>query len=493
MSPTVHCTVTRRFGLIPLLVLVFATVGLTSAGQADAAGATGPAVIASFDGPFDPNSGPPDATLAASPTRVVEVVNSQYAIVDRTGIGITGPLRDLVGTTISDFISDPQIAWDPSSQRFYFSIFENRGGGAGVPPNEGIAWGFSKSSSPDTAKDWCTYFTNFNYGAAAFPDRPSLGFSSDFVLFTSERFPIAPTETYGVDLAWVTKPGKTKGCPRAKSFKSGVKSLTEADGHPVSYGTSVRRVDPGGSGWVLAQPQTSSSSLLLYQVTKDRGGRALVSAPASVSVPSYSAPPPAPQAGLTVSGAPAGALETKGYLTQAYAAIDPRLGHLAIWTAHGVAGGAGAAVRWYEINAATAAVDQVGTVDDPNLYVYNGTIAPDRLVNGTTTAFGSNMVMTLTTSSATTDTAIQLVAKRGAEAQSAMVSIKASPGPNVDFNCNQPGRVACRWGDYSGTAPDPGADPTSATGRVWMINQWNVASTDDTHPDWRTLTALAAP
>jgi hypothetical protein len=150
-------------------------------------------------------------------------------------------------------------------------------------------------------------------------------------------------------------------------------------------------------------------------------------------------------------------------------------------------------MRWYEINPSAAVVDQLGTIQDPNLDVFNGTVAPDRVVNGKTSAFGSNMVATFDTSSATTDVAIGTVSKMGASPQSPISTAKTSSGPNVDFNCFQPTRSSCRWGDYSGTSPDPGAPAGGPAGQVWLINQWNVASVDDDTPDWRTFTALATP
>jgi len=478
------------FARLGLALIVGVVIGLGVMSQASAARERpGPSVLTSFDGPFDPATGPPDATLAAGPSRIVELVNSQYAIVERNGVGVSGPIRDLVGATQSMFLSDPQVVWDPDSKRFFFSIFENRGSSS---PDEGIAWGFSKTDTPGSTEDWCRYFTRFNYGSAAFPDRPSLGLSTDFVMFVSERFGIPNEDPQGVDLAWIKKPEKNPHCPNENTLNTGITPLTDSNGAPVQWGTAVREVDPSSTGWVIAQPSTTSASLLLYEIHK-HGAGATVAGPRPVAVPAYSPPPPAPQAGFTAAGLPAPTLETKGYLTQAYGAFDPRFGHIDIWTAHGVAGGAGAAVRWYEINPSAAVTDQVGTITDPTLYVFNGTIAPDRLVSGKVRALGSDMVMTLNTSSLTTDAAIGVVSKHGADPQSAITFVKTSLGPNIDFNCFQPTRPSCRWGDYSGTSPDPGAPATGPTGQIWIINQWNIASVDDATVDWRTFTALTLP
>jgi hypothetical protein len=472
------------------LVIVGAVNVAGLIGGTSASAATTPTIVTRFAGPADPLSGPPDATLAAGPHRIVELVNSRYAIVSRTGTGVAGgTMHDFVGATTNVFLSDPQVAWDPASNRFYYSIFENHGD---TGPDEGIAWGFSKVAAPNSVGDFCHYFTRFNYGTAAYPDRPSLGFTADFLMFVSERVNLPGESFGGVDLAWVSKPKPGTSCPTDDKYHSGVTSLLDNQGRLLSYGTAVRQVDPGSTGWVITQPQQSRATLLLYRITKNGNGVS-VSRGLPQGVPTYQWPQQAPQAGLTAAGQPAPMLETKGYLTQAYSAIDPRTGHIDIWTAHGVSAGAGAAVRWYEIDPTKRHLDQVGTVKDNQLYIFNGTIAPDRLVNGGTRAFGSNMVMTFTTSSTATDPAIGIISKRAIAAPSPIKFLQHSPGPNVDYDCFQPTRSACRWGDYSGTSPDPGAPARKSTGQVWLTNQWNVKSTDDMAAAWRTLTALAKP
>jgi hypothetical protein len=85
-------------------------------------------------------------------------------------------------------------------------------------------------------------------------------------------------------------------------------------------------------------------------------------------------PASAPQPGVT---AVIDTMDTR--LTHAVAAYDPNLGATAVWTAHTVFGGAGAEGRWYEINVGgTPSLAQSGTVSDPNLFVWNGAISPNR-------------------------------------------------------------------------------------------------------------------
>jgi hypothetical protein len=165
---------------------------------------------------------------------------------------------------------------------------------------------------------------------------------------------------------------------------------------------------------------------------------------------------------------------------------DPRVGHNVIWTADTTAGGAGSEVRWYEINPAGDDLDQFGIISDPNLYVYNGSIAPDRLVRGSIAKYGSNAVVNFNTSSATAYTAIQTSTIIGNSPATPMQLVQQSTGSDVDFTCYEPGAISCRWGDYSGASPDPGGPINRTAGKVWLINQWNLPDINDSTPVWRT-------
>jgi hypothetical protein len=181
-------------------------------------------------------------------------------------------------------------------------------------------------------------------------------------------------------------------------------------------------------------------------------------------------------------------------LTEATEAIDPGMGSKrAIWTTQVVAGGAGSAVRWYEINPATATRFQSGMVSSRTFWVYDGGIAPDRLVNGATHMFGNAMALTVDTSSSTTHVAIRYATKIDGGNESALTLVKASSAAYQSFDCTASG-ATCRWGDYPGAAPDPAARSAATYGAVWMTNMWNVANPNPTGGTaWRTWTFRTRP
>jgi hypothetical protein len=204
--------------------------------------------------------------------------------------------------------------------------------------------------------------------------------------------------------------------------------------------------------------------------------------PTSVPVPSFNVPAPVPQKGSTHR-----IDSSDGRNTQAQAAIDPGHGNrFAIWTQHTVRGGAGAEVRWYEIDPATHSLIQSGKATSPSLYEFNGAIAPNRRVQGGTTSGGNAMVMNFNTSSTTAFPSIKMLSKVGAGAQSGQVSVFNGTKPLGGFDCSV---NPCRWGDYAAATPDP-----STANRIWNVSQYGIGSASTAGPATsRTWNFIATP
>jgi hypothetical protein len=443
-----------------------------------------PAIGRSWQGPNDINTTPSDSTGAVGTTRYITLVNSMFAIYKRTSnVALdTGTLQQLAGVAGTESVFDPQVIWDPGTKRFYYAMDD-----VVSATNNRLAIGFSKTASPTTELDWCKYV--FSYGAL-FPDYPKLGDSGKFMLIGVNTFD--STDTFlGSDLVWVTKPPAGSTCPDASTFVAGTQvALKDKNGSLTSTPVPANQTDTNATGWVVSNDvfgPVSSNFLTLFKVTQDPVTfAAIVGAPKKVNVAAYGTPPSAPQSGTTRL------LDTlDARLTQAVSAVDPTRGtggKLALWTSHTVSGGAGSQLRWYEIDPAAGTVFQSGNVSDPMLFVFNGAVAPDRVVRGSTRAYGASMGAGFTTSSSTTFSAIQTAShlfSAPAGAISAFVLVKQSPGFNRDFGCAAP-PGSCRWGDYSAATPDPQAATGSDRGAVWLTNMWNVASTSNSNVDWRS-------
>jgi len=468
-----------------------------------AAGSTSPVTGPSWQGVDEDDLAPPDTTGAIGPHSYIEAINLQVAIYDRKGGLISkAPFESL--TTGSPMVShldlsDPQMIWDGHTQRFYFVALDVN--------TDTFYWGFSKTANPTqvgatgSAADWCSYNADFGYGSNL-PDYPKLGQSRDYLMIGANVY---SGEAYvGSDIDTISKPGPGAigACPSPNTFRlEQDAAILDCGANPSPFAADPNpAVEAGWSdkGWVVAIPDatnsgTVGSNLDVITVTKGSDGSAQFSDPTCVDLPdTYTPPPPAPQPGTPFF------LDTlDGRLTHAVAAIDPSRGSTtwAIWTSHTIAGGAGSLVRWYEIDPVRSTLLQTGDVSDANLYVFDGGISDDRAATGATSGkYGSNMVVGVTTTSSSSNPAIQMVSKVGNNAQSPLVLVKQSPGPDQGFDCSQNPiyPTKCRWGDYSGATPDP-TPPNGSVGRVWLTNEWVSGDFDLAGATWRTWNWAATP
>jgi hypothetical protein len=443
--------------------------------SSSAPSALAPSSFRSWQGPNDTTTAPSDSTGAIGPSRYVELVNSKYAVYNRTSNTpiVQGTLNDLAtgGDFPLDSVFDPQVIWDPSTQRFYYAADD-----VTSATENYLAVGFSKDATPDGGpSDWCNYY--IPYGAD-FPDYPKLGDTANFVMIGANDF--TSTGGFQADLAWVGKPPAGTTCPSGSTLNSGVKQdLRNANGTQAFTPVPANQTDTSATGYVVAEPSSifgggGASSLSLFKVGKNADGSLNLGAARNVSVPSYDLPANAPQKGTTK------VLDTlDARNTQAVLAKDPSRGTnglTALWTQHTVFGGAGAQVRWYEINPAGPSLFQRGTVTGTptnGIYDFNGAVSPDRKVSATTSKFGQSMVLGYNSSSTTTFASIRMASKVGSNAASSGVLVKASSASLQNFDCSDPNHPGvCRWGDYSGATPDPASPSTGAHGQVWLTNQW---------------------
>jgi hypothetical protein len=440
-----------------------------------------PIASPSFEGIFESDLAPPDTTGAVGDSSYVEFINLQIALYSRTGGLMSAlPVEGLFGGVHFNY-SDPQVLWDSHSRRFYVLIWDTT--------NATMKWAFSKTHNPATVTpaDWCTFTSSFGYSPNDAPDYPKLGQTTDFLLIGVNFF--ANFQTYfGGELLTIQKPqvgsGSVPTCP-PNTFGTHRFTDTRFIGAVHSNAPEpAQQADPSSVGYVTAVQdltETPNSNVIaLWKVTNNAGSPVLTG-PELVTVPTFSLPPNAPQC------ASSNVLDTiDGRLEHAMSAGDGTFIH--VWTSHAVAGGAGAEQRWYEIRPSSPPVlKQSGVATSPTLYVWNGSISSDRTVKAVA-AHGSNMVMGFSTSSATQCPAIQMVSKVGTNPQSGFVLVKQSTVPDNDFSCSP-----CRWGDYSGASPDPGASLTAPTGMVWLSNQWVNGPNPGGTPNWRTWIWGATP
>jgi hypothetical protein len=449
-----------------------------------ASAALAPSLLRDWAGQRDTSVAPSDSTGAIGATRYIELINSDAAIYSRTSNTPTasGPLLDLTGCATAgctDKVFDPQMIWDPATNRFFYAADDI------VSSSENlIDFGFSTGATPTlSAGSWCRYGLNFG---STFPDYPKLGDTKDFQLIGTNEF--KGSSYTGSHIAWVTKPPSGSTCPAVSTFKAGVTgTLKNASGGDAFTPVPGNQADPSSTGWAVARPASIPSGgatfLTLFKVTKSSTGTATIPTTGTpVSVNAYKVPASAPQPGTSFK---LDTLDARN--TQAVLAVDPAHGGVtALWTQHTVFGGAGAQVRWYEINPATHSLIQHGTVSSSSLFTFDAAVSSDRRVNGTSKTFGGDMVIDVVQSSTTVLPAIKVASKIGTGAISGLVTVATSAAPDTGFDCSKSGTGVCRWGDYAAATPDPASPTTGTTGLVWGSSMLAAAGGSSSSSGWTT-------
>src|SRR5262249_54143691 len=136
----------------------------------ESTGPKAPSTQRNWQGVNQLNAAPSDSTGAIGTQRYVELVNSVIAIYDRTNNApmATNTLNTLTNAGSGPQVFDPQVIWDPTTDRFYYATDV-----VVDAAHNFLAFGFSTTASPNNATtDWCKYFVSYG---AEFPDYPKLG------------------------------------------------------------------------------------------------------------------------------------------------------------------------------------------------------------------------------------------------------------------------------------------------------------------------------
>jgi len=147
-----------------------------------------PTALEMFTGGADGSMVPPDTSVAASDSLVVEEVNHSAFVFDKGGhlmqsFGLPG----FYGVTgVNQTVTDPRIVWDSNSGRWFSTILMctiSAGKCDGTP--DGVLLAVSLSADPSPA-NWKIYPVDTE--ASLIDDQPRLGFSSDKVVVTFDQY-----------------------------------------------------------------------------------------------------------------------------------------------------------------------------------------------------------------------------------------------------------------------------------------------------------------
>lgn len=457
-------------------------------------GPLAPVIVAGFNKPgltpgASPCGTPPDTTGTIGPKAYIQLVNCRAGIFNRTtgALIASGTLNELadIPSTVNSF--DPQIIWDPTTNRFYyvmdsvFSVNDNR-----------LSFGFSREDNPkNVTADWCHYTLSFG---ARFPDFPKLGDSQFFAIIGVNSFD-SSDNFLGSDLIAISKPPAGTACPPVTAFKIGKKlNLVDSSRQKVFTPVPANQTDTNAIGYAVAENgAVPATKLWFFSVSRNAvTGAPVFGAARGLTVPLYDFPPNASQPVFPQL------LDTSDARnTQAVQAIDPgRSNKFAFWTQHTIKNGAVSAVRWYEIDPVPAvpALLRSGTISAPGTFLFNAAISPDRRVEGLNKTFGGSFVIEYSVSSRVNGINPRIAAASSVNGGPlTSLLIRNGVGPYKDESCIAPKDLICRWGDYSGASPDPKPD-AAGSGVVWGANQFSgVVNPPANGINWRTQIFAVKP
>lgn len=401
-----------------------------------------------FSGPqgsFTVQSAPPDTSGAVGKTQYVQMVNSSFAVFDKTtGNAVYGPVAN--NTLFSGFggacetqnDGDGIVQYDKAADRWVLSQFA-------VPTNGPYYQCIAVSQTSDATGAWNRYA--FQY--SGFNDYPKMGIWPDgyyvtFNMFDGTSNAFLGAQVCAMDRAkMLTGAAATQQCVQMSSSYGGVLP-SDLDGSTPP---------PAGSPNYLINVGSNNLNLWKFHVDWTTPSNTSLSAPTAIPVTAFneacSGGTCIPQPGTTTQ---LDSLADRMMFRAAYRNFGD---HEALVTNHSVqVGNTASAVRWYEIrNLRTSpTIFQQSSYSPDSASRWMGSVAMDKV---------GNMAVGYSVSSSSINPSIRYSTRLATDAANTLsneTTIVAGGGSQLPgSNASRP---LTRWGDYSQMSIDPVDDCT---------------------------------
>ena len=420
--------------------------------QGAGGGAFAPALGAGFDGvgqgfsgpqgTFTVNSAPPDTNGAVGATQYVQIVNSGFAVFDKSTKAVSyGPVATNTlwsgfgGSCEADNDGDATVVYDKAAGRWIISQFAV----TAAPYYQCVA----VSATSDATGAYYRYA--FPYGSV-FPDYPKMGVWPDayyetFNMFNGNTFAGAKLCAYDRN-AMLSGAGATQQCFQLSSSYGGVLPA-DLDGSTAP---------PAGSPNYLMNFGSSKLNLWKFHVDWTNTANTTLNGPTSIPVASFAAACAGgtciPQSGVSQK---LDSLADRLMLRLAYRNFGD---HESLVVSHSVKVGTThknpyTGVRWYEVRSpnGTPTVYQQSTFSPDTSYRWMSSVAMDKV---------GDMALGYSVSSSALHPAIRYTGRLVSDTLSTMQSENSI----VEGLGSQSGSNLSRWGDYSAMTVDPVDDCT---------------------------------
>ena len=402
-----------------------------------------------FDGIGATGFSPSDANMAIGPNHIVETVNIQFAIYDKTGAVVKNPtnIKNLftpLGGLCNASLGDPVVLYDRAADRWLISMI-----GGGSTSAECVA--VSKTSDPTGAYFLYSYSFGNNLN-----DYPKLGI---WATATNSAY----LASYDILQNGVTFIGSDLcGFDRAKMLAGNATAAQLCQMTPKSEFSYLPSDMDGpippaeGTPGLFIQPQ-GGTKLYLRKLTLDfASGTATLSGAKVIPVAAYTE---APHGAYVPQSATTQLLDSLGDLTMYRFAVRHFADHDRAVLNHSVLNGTQVAVRWYELYdpAGVVTLNQQGTFAPDSTHRWMGSAAEDQ---------AGNIAVGYSASSSDIHPAIRFAGRvpsdplGSLESEISMIEGAGSQSTGVS-----------RWGDYSALQVDPVDDCT-----FWYVAQYEQAT-----------------
>ena len=411
---------------------------------------TAPAVGTSFEGigrglpGYSVFAAPPDPNGAVGPNHYVEVVNTDYAVFNKSGTLLYGPVP--INTVFSGFgggcerdnDGDPTVLYDRNSDRWLISQFA-------VTTTRYLNC-VAVSTSPDPLG---TYY-RYSYSYTDFPDYPKFGIWPDGYYVSMNMFAGGTTFSGGRACSYDRAKMLTGQAATQQCFSTGINY-----GGLLPSTVDGSRLPPAGApDYFVALDTNSTLVSWKFHVDWSTPANSTFTGPNSLNVAPYT---------MACGG---GTCIPQPGTTQRLDSLADRLmyrlayrnfgDHEALVVNHSVTAGSSVGVRWYELRVSSGNLSlfQQGTYAPDSNFRWMGSIAMDQ---------AGNMGLGYSVSSSTLAPSIRYT---GRLASDPLGTMPQGEGTIIAGTGSQNNGLS-RWGDYTSMVVDPFDDCT-----FWYTNEY---------------------
>ena len=418
--------------------------------QTQAATALAPSTTFNFDGigngfsgpqgTFTVNSAPPDTNGDVGPNHYVQIVNSDFAIFNKSGTVLYGPVP--INTLWSGFgggcqtnnDGDPIVVYDSIADRWIISQFSV----STKPYLQCVA----VSQTPDPTGTYFRY--SFSYGNTDFPDYPKMGVWPDAYYITFNIFANGATFSGARACAY----DRAKMLAGQAATQQCFNTSNQFGGLLPSDLDGAQQPPAGSPNYVVGLGSAASQlAYWKFHVNWTTPANSTFTGPSTLATANFteacSGGTCVPQSGTTQK---LDSLADRLMFRLAYRNFGD---HQSLVTNHSVTAGSSTGVRWYELRVSGSALSifQQGTYAPDSNYRWMGSIAMDQ---------SGDMGLGFSLSGSALHPQIHYTGRLASSPAGQMDQGEASM---IDGAGSQTGSLS-RWGDYSNITVDPSDDCT---------------------------------